>query len=107
MVRFHIKQNDTSPAIKHQLLDEEGSPIDLTGASVSFHMVDSDGSVKVNTSASIDNAGNGEVSYSWSAGDTDTEGVYKAEWEVDFGNGSIESFPNSSDFIVDIENELA
>lgn len=98
---FHIKQGDTSPAIKVQLSDENGTAIDITGyQEVSFHMADPDGStVKVDDDTSggvsVTDASAGKVKYEWSAGDTDTAGVYQAEWEVTYGDGTIETFPNS------------
>ena len=35
---FIIKQNDTSPLLVVTLKDANGSPIDLTAATVTFHM---------------------------------------------------------------------
>ena len=35
---FFIKQNDTSPALQVTLKDASGTAIDLSGATVRFHM---------------------------------------------------------------------
>lgn len=113
MPRFHIKQNDTSPAIQSQLVNEDDEPIDFSSnglqpaSSVDFHMIDEDDNVVVNAAGVFDDKADGKVSYSWQSGDTDTTGVYEAEWEVTYNSGAIESFPNSANLIVVIEEELA
>lgn len=58
--------------------------IDLTSATVRFTMVNtSDNSVKVNrSSAVITTAKIGDVEYRWASVDTDTSGVYLAEFEI-------------------------
>ena len=35
---FSIKQNDTRPILKAQLLDAEELPVNLTAAAIEFHM---------------------------------------------------------------------
>lgn len=113
MARFHLKRNDTSPAIKSQLVNDDGEPIDLSSNglqpadSVDFHMIADDGTVTVDAPATFDDKANGIVSYSWQTGDTDTTGTYDAEFEVTYQSGAIETFPNSSDILVVIEDDLA
>ena len=112
MADFYIKQNDTSPAIKMTLLDSDNKAIDLTDATVKFHMVDSEGVVKVNDSADIvGDPFNGVVKYEWKGngetGDTITVGNYKAEWEVTYSDSTIETFPNDGDIVIRIVKELA
>ncbi len=53
-------------------------PLNLTGKTITFRMIlISDGSVKVNdASAALDDATNGEVSYTPAAIDVDTAGLY-------------------------------
>ena len=100
---FHIKQNDTSPAIEYQLQYEDSDGVlqnrDITGyQSVEFHLVDANGSVKVNDddagNVSVTEAVTGKVKYDWQTGDTDTSGFFEAEWQVTYSDGTIESFPN-------------
>ena len=50
---FNIKQNDTSPSIRATLKDGSNAAVDLTGASVNFHMVSLEGVVVVNSAAVI------------------------------------------------------
>lgn len=103
---FYIKQNDTSPAIQATLKDPDGTVVNLAGSSVRFHMADMAGTIKVDTTATIvDN--DGVVRYSWQAGDTDTAGLYKAEFEVTYADSTIETFPNEGKLIISIEPEIS
>lgn len=96
---FRIVQNDTAPPISSQLTDG-GKPIDLSSASnINFHMEDmfqrkvvsDDLTGRVN----IVNPTIGEVEYAWKSEDTETVGTYKAEWEVLYDDGKVETFPTS------------
>lgn len=105
---FFIKQNDTSPALQATLKDGLGAVVDLTGASIRFHMRKTgDTTAKVDAAAVIENADNGLVYYSWVAADTDTIGSYEAEFEVTFTGGEIETFPNNRFIEVEITDDIA
>lgn len=105
---FFIKQNDTSPALKATLKDGLDAAVDLTGASVRFHMRPTgDTTAKVDAAAVIENADNGIVYYNWNAADTDTIGSYEAEFEVTFTGGEIETFPNNRFIEVEITDDIA
>ena len=104
---FYLKQNDTAPSIRATLKDGSGSVIDLTGASVRFHMKDLSGTVKIDTAATIISpATSGIVQYNWTGSDTDTAGTYYAEFEVTYSDSSIESFPNDENIGILITKEL-
>ena len=98
---FYIKQNDTKPSLFAQLLSE-GSAIDLTGATVRFHMESG-----VDSPAVITDAATGNVRYDWSTGDTATPGIFHAEFEVTFSDGTVETFPNDGYLSINIMEELA
>lgn len=106
MMTFRIKQNDTSPELEAALSDATGTAINLNGASVRFHMRRAGGPVVVDAAATIVTAAAGLVRYVWTAGNTNTAGSYQAEFEVTYGDGSIETFPNSSNIQVDIMADL-
>lgn len=104
---FYIKQNDTAPSIRATLKDGNGNAIDLSNATVRFHMKDLAGTIKVDAAANIIiPATNGVVQYAWQSGDTDTTGTYYAEFEVTYSDGTIESFPNDGNIGILITKEL-
>lgn len=106
MADFYIKKNDTLPAIGAILKDAAGDPVDLTGATVRFHM--SIGSaVKVDAAATIVDAAAGDVRYDWQSGDTDTAGPARCEFEVTFPGGGVETWPNNGAWTVSIAEEIA
>jgi hypothetical protein len=110
---FYIKQNDSSPAYETQLQDDAGNAVDITGFNkIEFHMWDpDDGSVVVNDddagNVSATDAANGKVKYDWQSGDTGTAGLYYAEWQVTYSDGTIETFPNDGNDEIRIESEGA
>ena len=110
MTDFYIKQDDTSPSLAATLKDSDGNAVDLTGATVRFHMTErpSEGkTAKVDAAANVDTAASGEVSYDWQSGDTDTVGLYNAEWEVTYSSGKIETFPADGYTVIEVTDDLA
>lgn len=100
MSTFTIKRGDTLPKISAVLSDKDG-PVDLTGASVRLIVPPI-----VDASATIVDADAGSVEYQWQAGDTETRGVYKAEFQVTFPSGDILTFPNDGFITVQIDSDL-
>jgi DNA-binding beta-propeller fold protein YncE len=92
-----LKTGDTFPPLV-TTLEENGSPLDLTGAdSVTMRM--SSGNVSL-TDLACDVVGdptNGIVEYDWEPGDTDTPGTYKVDFLIDFGSDNLQSAPNDSE----------
>ena len=103
---FSIRQNDTSPSLQALLKDADRNPIDLTGASVRFHMKAVGGEVKVDQPMTVVDQDNGVVQYDWVTGDTDTVGTYNVEFEVTYSDGAIETFPNKGNLAVNVTKEL-
>ena len=104
MSTFAIKRGDTSPGIEYQIgAYSEGGNI-LAGASARFIMARGS-TVKVDASATVTDEG-GILRYAGQAGDTDTAGVYNAEFEVTYSDGSIESFPNDGWITVTVGDDL-
>lgn len=105
---FYIKRNDTSPALLASLQDANGTAVDMTAASVRFHMRQINSQVvKVDADAVIVAAEQGEVRYNWQTADTDTIGSYQAEFEVTYSDGTIETFPNDGYIPVNIVGDIA
>jgi hypothetical protein len=104
---FRIKQNDTSPAMLATLQEADGSAVDLTGASVRFHMRPVGRAViTVDEAASIVNAGSGTVRYDWQSANISTVGSYQAEFEVVYADGGVETFPNDGYIRVEIIDDI-
>jgi hypothetical protein len=81
MERFTIKKNDRRPACRVTIMQGTNVPLDLTGASVTFRMRARGGAVKIAAGAcTVITAASGIVEYPWAAGDTDTPGLYDAEF---------------------------
>lgn len=108
---FYIKQNDTLEALVATLNDSVGSIFSLAGATVVFSMRSmASGAIVVNNvAATIVDAANRIVKYQWVAGDTIVAGDYRAEFEVTFSGGAVQTFPNgvNDDIIVHIYPEVA
>ncbi len=51
-------------------------------------------------------ASGGVVQYAWVAADTDTVGSYQAEFEVEYGDGRIETFPNSGYIRIEVIDDI-
>lgn len=101
------KKGSTLPALKMQLLDSDGCPVNLTGATVKFRMGVNPGSPKVDANATIVDATTGIVSYSWAAGDVDTVGTYNGEWVATYAGSNVQIVPSSGFVRVIIESNAA
>lgn len=103
---FFIKKDDTAPALVAILKDATGGIVDLTAASVKFIMTHkTTGDVIEGDADVLDDTG-GKVSYQWATGDTEVVGGYKAEFEVAWGDGTFETFPNSSYINIKVTADL-
>lgn len=104
---FYIKRDDTSPLFRAILKDGDGVVVDVTGATVRFHMKDQSGAIKVDAAAVVNDGPTGDVQYAWAVGDTDTAGFYDSEFEVTYSGGRVETFPNYSYTTVHVYEDLA
>lgn len=104
---FRIKRGDTSPALEYTLgIHAEGGAV-LAGAAATFHMKALGGSAaKVDAAATITDD-DGVLVYEWDAADTDTAGVFLAEFEVTYADDSVETFPGDGWITVTVGVDLA
>ena len=105
--KFTIKQDDTLPKLQIQCWDDEAKTqkTDLTlSTGVNFHMMERDEAdkavptLKVEAAAAIVGAPlDGVVEYAWDdvANDTDTDGRFFAEFEVEWSPTLRTTFPNN------------
>lgn len=105
---FYIKRNDTSPSMLAKLQDADGNAVNVTGATVRFHLrAIGSQTVTVDEAATIVTAIDGLVRYDWQAADTATIGSYQAEFEVTYADATVETFPNDGYIRVEIIGDIA
>ena len=107
---IELKRNDRRPYLDDTLSDADGA-VNLSGCTVKFFMVDSDGNTVVNQTSTgsyvtLPSATAGQVRYAWQAADTSTSGNFKAEWQVTWGDGSQATFPNNGHITVIVQDDL-
>jgi hypothetical protein len=112
MATYVVKKGDTAPVVSDTLEDSTGAAVNLTGATVHWHMTSWDRqTVVVNGTAAGPGGGafdaTGYVQYTWQAADTAAAGTYRGEWEVTFAGGAKETWPNDGWAIVYIPQDLA
>lgn len=115
MLEFFIKQHDTAPSLQITCEDSGGNAIDIAGATVKFFMKTNDLSAFVVNGATAVNeqtgsgptaVNKGVVQYNWVPADTANTGEFQAEFEVTFGGGQLETFPNTYNILVHIVPDL-
>lgn len=105
---FSIKQGDSAPSLQATLLDEDESPVNLTSCTAEFHLNYADGTPFFNKSMTIKDATNGIVRYDWALDGSDTinVGTYYFEIQVNYPDGSKETFPNTTNATLIIYPDL-
>lgn len=106
--RFVIKRHSRRPYLRLQVNDSDGNAFDFTGAiGVTFIMYDEDGVEKVKSAGVIETpVTSGVLRYEWQALDVDTEGDFKAEFDVDYGAGEPMTLPLDGYLLVKIYADL-
>lgn len=90
----YIKKGDLYPQLSATLQTEDGTAIDLTGATVVFRMSNQFGQNLVNTSATVVTAASGKVRYDWASGDTDVAGKFQGEFVATLASSRVVTCPN-------------
>lgn len=108
---YYLRQGDEGSIIETILRDEDGTAVDLNGATVYFNMAPiGGGALKVNAEAvneqDTTNGETGHVSYTWQEGDSDTTGLFLAEWEVRYVGGEVQTFPNTGYLLVRVTPQI-
>lgn len=106
MTIVYLKQNDTKPDLQITVNDDQDAAIDVTDATIAFHMNDSAGTSKVDAAGAIVTAESGIIKYVWSTGDLDTIGTYNAEFQITFSDSSILTVPSKGYLTIVIGAEL-
>jgi hypothetical protein len=113
---FHIKTGDSSSDIYATLENSGGTPVNIQAATVAFKMASIAGGTTVIAAAAINaqvGAGTadgslGDVIFSWGGTNVvpSNPGLYVAEWEVVFTNGSVQTFPNDGYSLILVTSDL-
>lgn len=91
---FYIKQGDTMPSLEAVLKDASGSAVNLSAAdSVYFHL--QLGSVSISRAAVVVTPAVGSVRFDWQASDIVTAGNGFGEFQVNWADGTVTTFPNN------------
>ena len=102
---FEMKPGDRKYALKYTLSDYVSGGGMLVGASVAFQMKNKAGAVIINAAGIVlDN--DGIVGYAWGAGETDTVGMYKAEFKITFADSLVQHYPSSGFILVKISPDV-
>lgn len=104
---FSIKKGDTSPALRATLRYDDCSAVNLTGASVRFHMRQVGSTQVLIDAAAVVVSVAGVVEYRWTSLNTAAVGAYEAEFEVTYADGKIETFPSDGFISVEIVEAIA
>ena len=109
---YTLKRGDTAPVIQDTLLDANGNAVNLTGSTIRFHMANWERTTVIVNGVVTGWGGaalgsSGQVEYAPMSADVATAGVFKAEWEVTFSGGKIETWPDEGHAVVNIEVDLA
>lgn len=107
-----IRQNDTRPYHRVALTYTDGSKVNLTSTVVRYKLrpvhttlLTVDALANVIDDAEYDPT-DGVVEYRWQDGDTDVAGLYDAEFEVTFGDFTVQTFPTRRPLRVRITGDL-
>ena len=101
-----LKRGDTRHAIRAVLKNTQGTPVNLSGCSVSFYMAPPGRPATVSRAVDIHDTAGGEVWVVFAPGETDVSGVYRAEFQVVYGDGRRETFPNNGYINIQILSDL-
>lgn len=105
---FALKEADTHSTWEYTLEDRDGNAIDVSGVNaVRLTVVAPDGTKAVDAaSATLADAPNGVVSYTFADGDLTQAGGHDAEWEIEHGASDIEYIPYDDYHTVFVEDNL-
>ena len=89
---FYLTQHDVAVVMNATLKNADGTAIDLTGATVTFHCGaegNPDSAIVKAAASIVGSPVNGRVSYTWTAADTAEAGTYDAEFQLSYAAGTV------------------
>jgi hypothetical protein len=111
---FFIKTGDTGSQIQWICEDSTGAAVDVAGSTPMFKMGPlSGGTLTIAGTATVDQVGAGTIDgtrgrmhFSWPTGGVSTADWYRAECEVTFMSGTIQTYPNAGFFLIAVTDDL-
>lgn len=99
---IYLVQGDTKPEIIVSLTDNDGVPLDVTGATVRMKFKQADALVLTDTLiATPINAATGQIQFPWKPTTLQTApGTYLGEVEITYADGSIHTVYDVQRFVV-------
>ena len=98
---FYLTQHDLQPYYPVQVKSVDGTPVNLTGATIRCNMKIKKGDTLIinrqTTGVNISDALNGKFEYRWQSGETGTAGQFYLEFEVSPASGGKFTVPNFKD----------
>ena len=105
---YVVKQGDTANTLNAALTYNDGTAVNLTGATVKFVMrAYTAANPAINAAATIVTPAAGTVSYTFTAADTATAGTYEAVFQVTFSGGTTQTFPTDGTLEIWVEENAA
>lgn len=102
-----LRVGDTAPNLPITCTYDDGSVVDLSGATVRFKISNSDTGTRTNdahNSCSVTSATGGLCTYDLAAGDIPSAGTYYGDTEVTFGTGEVQTQKQSQILVVLAKN---
>lgn len=105
--KIFLVKDDRKPYISCTLKDANGDPIDISTYTIQFKMRKVGATtLKVDGTCDKTDAGAGKCEYRWKAGDLDTAGDYKAEFEFTDVEGLPQTWPPGGPIPIHIRDDL-
>jgi len=106
-----MKTGDTGEPLVIQIINKsDRRAVVLTSATVVFKMsrVEDDSTLTnvVNAAATVTDATNGIITYTWVAGDLDTAGLYIGTFTITYSSGVVETYPRDGYIEINIDAAL-
>src|SRR5690606_18582162 len=102
---IQLKRNDTKDTISYSMTYADGTPVNLTGATVRF-LMGTGKSIVTDSAAVIKSASSGQVEYTLKESDTLVAGTFKSEFQVTFSDGKVKTFPTNGYIMVNIQPNI-
>lgn len=105
-----VRQGDDGALIRSTLTEDDGTPVDLTDVAevrLKTSILDT-GAAKADGIGEVDGTPtDGKVRYGWDADtDIDVPGYQLGEWEIEFDDGAIRTFPSGGYMLIEVTAEV-